>query len=94
MLFVAILQDLPGMASARHGLAVQEHLTHLGNAGIKAAGPLRVTTDGPIVGGLWIIEANTRADAAALVEGDVYFQAGLRRYELFNWSKVGGTANL
>jgi uncharacterized protein YciI len=56
---------------------------------IQIAGGLRPEPGGAFCGGLWVIEAPARDDAARLCEDDPYYKLGLRRgYRLFAWGKA------
>jgi len=53
------------------------------------AGGLRPAPGEAYCGGLWVMEVESRDDAVRLVEGDPYFQRGLRRgYRLLVWGKA------
>jgi len=90
MRWVAILHDAPGMAALRNTKGIQDHIAYLRQNAreVLIAGPLRETPGGPIVGGLWVMEVETRERAVELVENDPYFGAGYRTYRLLNWSKA------
>jgi len=66
MLFVARFTDKPGIAEKRAEL-LDAHFAWLdANRGrVKLAGSLREDVGGASLGGLWIIEAESKADATA-----------------------------
>jgi hypothetical protein len=50
--------------------------------------PRREYPDGPIIGGLWVMEVRDRQHAVQLVENDPYYQSRLRTYQLNTWDKA------
>jgi uncharacterized protein YciI len=88
--WAAIFTDNPDAAAVRDTQR-QAHFDYLARHAdrILLAGGLRPSEDGWWSGGLWIIEAGTRAEAAALCEEDPFFVHGLRRgYELQLWGRA------
>lgn len=56
---------------------------------IRPAGGLRPNPDDWFIGGLWVIEADTRQHAQSLCENDPYFKLGRRKgYRLYVWGKA------
>jgi hypothetical protein len=55
---------------------------------IPMAGGLRNRHGGPYVGGLWVLEVESRERAIALIESDPYFLANPRKYRLLAWGKA------
>jgi uncharacterized protein YciI len=55
---------------------------------IVLAGGLRDVPGGAYVGGLWIFEVASRERAIQLIEGDPYFIAEPRPYQLRFWGKA------
>ena len=89
MLFIARFTDKPGIAERRAEL-LQAHFDWLAsNNRVLVAGSLRATADGDSLGGLWIIEADSKADAEAAFQTDPFFANGLRAsVELFHYIKA------
>lgn len=90
MRWVAIFHDAPGMAKVRtaDGIALHDAYLRSHTDEILIAGPLRQDPEGPIVGGLWVMEVRTHERAVQLVEGDPYYGAGYRTYRLLAWQKA------
>jgi len=90
MRWVAIFQDGPGMVSVRNERGLAEHLGYLRQHAkeILIAGGLREAPEGPIVGGLWVMDVATRERAVELVANDPYFASGQRTYRLLTWAKA------
>jgi uncharacterized protein YciI len=56
---------------------------------ILVAGAIRTEPDTPPVGGLWIVQANTKAEVEELFRTDPFWVNGLRLgYEILYWSKA------
>ncbi|ETX29196.1 YciI family protein [Roseivivax isoporae] len=56
---------------------------------ITEAGGLREGPEAPFCGSLWVIEADTLAEAQALAEGDPYCKAGLRpECRVLQWNRA------
>jgi uncharacterized protein len=89
MRWVAIFQDKPAMLAVRKERSVQ-HLDYLRRHEneILIAGGLRDLPVSDFVGGLWVLEVNSRARAIELIEGDPYFIPEYRSYRLFAWGKA------
>jgi hypothetical protein len=89
MLFIARFTDKPGIAERRAEL-VQDHFAWLAsNDNVRLAGALRADMDGDSLGGLWIIEADSKADAEAVYQTDPFFANGLRaKVELYHYVKA------
>ena len=90
MLFVARFTDKPDIAERRAEL-LQEHFDWLAaNADrVLLAGSLRTDVGGDSLGGLWIIEANSKADAEQVYQTDPFFANGLRaKVEVFHYVKA------
>lgn len=88
--WIAYFEDDADMqwVRAKHG---QEHFDYLARHvdKIKIGGGLRNESDGPWVGGLWVLEVADRDEAAHLCEHDPYFKLGLRKsYRLMLWGKA------
>ena len=89
MLFVARFTDKPDIAERREQL-LEAHLDWLKhNQNVRIAGSLRADVGQPSLGGLWIIEADSRADAEAVYQTDPFFANGLRaKVELYHYVKA------
>ncbi len=89
MLFVARFSDKPGVAERRTAL-MQDHFAWLrGNDQVLVAGSIRHELDGESLGGLWLIEADSKEDAEAAFQDDPFFANGLRAgFELYHFVKA------
>jgi hypothetical protein len=90
MLFVARFTDKPGMAARRAEL-LEDHFAWLRNNRHKVllAGAVREELDGPGLGGLWIIEAESKEAVEQVYRGDPFFANGLRaKVEVFHYVKA------
>ncbi len=89
MLFVARFSDKPGVAERRNAL-MQDHFAWLrGNDQVLVAGSIRHELDGESLGGLWLIEADSKEDAEAAFQDDPFFANGLRAgFELYHFVKA------
>jgi uncharacterized protein YciI len=90
MLFVARFTDKPDIAEKRAEL-LDAHFAWLAANDDKVllAGSLREDVGGASLGGLWIIEANSMADAEQVYQTDPFFAQGLRAgVELFHYVKA------
>lgn len=90
MLFVARFTDKPGIAEKRAEL-LDAHFAWLdaNRHRVKLAGSLREDVGGNSLGGLWIIEADSKADAEQVYQTDPFFANGLRaNVEVFHYVKA------
>lgn len=91
--WVAIFEDDPAAAHVRREQR-DPHFAYLSAhaARIRLGGGLRAApTDDVWVGGLWIIDADTREEAVRLCEEDPFFVHGLRKsYRLLAWGRAPG----
>ena len=90
MLFVARFTDKPGIAEKRAEL-LDSHFAWLdaNRDRVKLAGSLREDVGGNSLGGLWIIEADSKADAEKVYQTDPFFANGLRaKVEVFHYVKA------
>ncbi|SDN22289.1 YciI family protein [Polaromonas sp. JS666] len=89
MRWVAIFDDTPGMLAVRREREPL-HLAYLRTheSEILAAGGLREAPGGGFVGGLWVLEVESRERAAELVENDPYYVPAHRNYRLLTWGKA------
>ncbi len=76
------------MAEVRRRLESQ-HLAYLraNLAEIRLGGGLRESDSQAFVGGLWVLEVQSRERAVQLIENDPYFIAEPRPYRLLLWGK-------
>ncbi len=89
MLFAVLLRDDPERLHLRQS-HVDEHLTYVAaqNGRIIAGGALRPQPEDAPQGALWLVHADTKEAAQALVEGDPFFKLGLRQsVDIFHWSR-------
>lgn len=90
MLFAIIFDDVPGKGEVR-AQNLQAHLDWLENNKdvIPVGGSLRRELSEVPKGGLWIAEAESKAELDALLKTDPFYTAGLRLgYEILHWSKA------
>jgi len=90
MLFAIIFTDKPDHAELR-AAHLQAHIDWLeqNKDVVPIAGSLRHAPGEAAKGGLWIAEADSRAQIEALIQTDPFFAAGLRKsYEILHWSKA------
>lgn len=90
VLFAVIFRDKPGQGAVRqqwldaHIGWVDEH-----GAVVRVAGSLRHEPGEVPIGGLWIVEAESKAAVDALLRTDPFWTAGLREsVEILHWSKA------
>ena len=89
MLFAVLLRDDPERLHLRKS-HVDEHLAYVAaqDGRIIAGGALRPQPEDAPQGALWVVYADTKEAAQALVEGDPFFKLGLRQsIDIFHWSK-------
>ncbi len=89
MLFAVLLRDNPERLHLRQS-HVDEHLAYVAaqDGRIIAGGALRPEPENTPQGALWLVYADTKEAAQALVEGDPFFKLGLRQsVDIFHWSK-------
>ena len=89
MRFVVTFEDSPEMAEVRR-IREPDHLSFLEkhHGEIPMAGGLRSEHGGPYVGGLWVLEVESRSRAMELIEQDPYYVAYPRKYQLLAWGKA------
>ena len=90
MLFAVLFEDDPARADERPR-HMPAHLDFLERNAqrIQAAGPLRDAADGAPAGGLWLVEADTRAAVEQLCHEDPFWPTGLRRsIRILEWKHV------
>jgi uncharacterized protein YciI len=90
MRWIAIFDDDEGRESVRkeHSAAHFDYLAANRDKIVIADG-LRPAPGEWYRGGLWVMEVDSRDEAARLVEGDPYFRQGLgKSYRLLVWGKA------
>jgi hypothetical protein len=90
MLFIARFTDKPGIEKRREEL-LKSHFEWLDKNRNKVllAGSLRADVGGASLGGLWFIEANSKAEAEQVYQTDPFFANGLRaKVELYHYVKA------
>lgn len=91
MLYAVLFEDEPAVAARLRAELMPDHLAFLDRHAdaIRAAGPLRDPATGAVEGGLWLVEAGTEEDVAALCREDPFGAAGLRRsIRIRAWTQV------
>ena len=89
MRYVAIFNDLPEMLAILKAQA-EQHIAYLKEhrEEILISGGLREDPEGDFVGGMWILEVESRERAVSLIENDPYFVPACRAYRLLVWGKA------
>ena len=90
MPFVVVFEDNADVAAAVRATHLPAHLAFLERnaATVTAAGPL-ADPSGTVVGGLWLVAADSAADVDTLVKQDPFWPTGLRRgVRILAWTKV------
>ena len=90
MLFTARFTDKPGCAALR-AEHLAAHVRWLGEHAdtILAAGTLRDTADAVPLGGLWLLQADSKEAIHALIETDPFTLCGLRQQvEVLHWHRA------
>ncbi len=90
MLFIIRFDDAPDSREIRNRY-LDEHLAWLDQRRqqVLVAGSLRETPESTPVGGLWIVEAESRQAARALFQSDPFWVNGMRAgVEILHWSKA------
>jgi uncharacterized protein YciI len=90
MLFVVLFEDEVSRAEDARRQYMPEHLDFLvrNASAIRAAGPLRDADNIP-AGGLWVVQADDRAQVEMLVREDPFWPTGLRRsVRVLAWTQV------
>lgn len=89
MLFAVLLRDNPERLYLRQA-HVDEHLDYVAAQGTKvlAGGALRPKPEDAPQGALWLVNAENKEAAQAIIEGDPFFKLGLRQsVDIYHWSK-------
>lgn len=87
--WVVIFDDTEAMLAVRKERE-PAHLQYLAahSDKIRIAGGLRPLPGEPFVGGLWVVEADSRDDVRILVEQDPYYEPSCRQYRILTWGKA------
>ena len=94
MLFIVQFEDVYADQPERlpeRALHMPEHLAFIAGHADKvvAAGALRASEDGVPLGGIWIVNADSKAAAEAFYEDDPFWKAGLRKsVRVSHWAKA------
>lgn len=94
MMFVIQFEDVYAEQPERlpeRARYMPEHLSFLAAQGerIVAAGALRPSEDSTPVGGIWIVNVDSKAAADALYKGDPFWRAGPRKsVRVSHWAKA------
>lgn len=90
MLFMARFTDKPeSYDQRRQHLAAHIEWLDLHKDLVLVGGSLRADPDGQPLGGLWIVEAGSRAQIEQLIASDPFWIHGLRQsVEILHWSKA------
>ena len=92
MLFAIIFTDKLGYGEVRKA-NLQAHIDWLerNKELVPVGGSLRHELGETPIGGLWIAEAETKAQLEEIIKTDPFYIAGLREsYEVLHWSKANG----
>ena len=90
MLFAVIVTDKPDCGDIR-AAPLPAHIAWLEAHKdiIPVGGSLRTEPGAVPQGGLWLAEADSKAQIEALLQSDPFFTASLRQhYEILHWSKA------
>lgn len=90
MLFVIRFTDKPGSQPIREQY-LEAHIAWLDKRreSVLAAGSLRQAPDANPVGAFWVVEAESKRDAADLFKSDPFWTSGMRdNVEIYHWSKA------
>ena len=90
MLFAVIFKDKHNSGELRKShLAAHIAWLDLHQSMVRVGGSLRSELDQTPVGGLWIVETESKKAIYDLLETDPFWMAGLRHsVEVFHWSKA------
>jgi uncharacterized protein YciI len=89
MRWIVFFEDTAIMLAVRKGRE-QLHLEYLREhmSEILLAGGCRTAPEEPPVGGLWVLEVESKERAIELIENDPYFKDHRRTYRLLTWGKA------
>ena len=90
MLFVVRFTDKPGTLPLRQQF-LPAHVEWLDEqkSTILVAGSVRPEPDAAPVGGVWIVEAESKAAIETLLKSDPFWLNGIRQgYEILHWHKA------
>lgn len=90
MLFIVRFTDKPGALAVRKEF-LPAHLEWLDRHKhiVRVAGSLRTEAEAAPVGALWVVEASSKSEIEALIQGDPFWTEGLRQgFEVLHWAKA------
>ena len=94
MLFIVQFEDVYAEQPERlpeRATHMADHLAFLAEHSdqVVAAGALRPSVDGTPLGGIWILNAESKAAAEAFYKDDPFWKAGLRKsVQLSHWARA------
>ena len=90
MLFAVLFTDKPGQGSLRaEYLQSHIHWVDQHKHVVLVAGSLRIDPQDSPKGGLWIVEAESKASVMQIMATDPFYTCGLRwSIEVLHWSKA------
>ena len=89
MRWIALFDDMPEMLVVRQEReALRLAYLQQNESEILIAGGLRVVPGSAFVGGLWVLEVESKERAVTLIENDPYFIPAHRSYRLLTWGKA------
>lgn len=90
MLFIVRVMDKPEcLATRKQFLPAHLHWLEKHQQTVLVAGSLRSEADAVPVGGLWVVEAQSKAEVESLFLTDPFWVHGLRQsFEVLYWSKA------
>ena len=94
MLFIVQFEDVYAEQPERLPERAQhmpDHLAFLARHGdrLVAAGALRASADSMPTGGIWILNAQSKAEAEAFYQDDPFWRAGLRKsVQVSHWAQA------
>lgn len=93
MRWVALFEDKTDGAADIRARLTEVHQAYLrANKGkIVLAGAMRAAPEGKPAGGLWVFEADTKAEVEAIIREDPFYREGLRAVtRIYAWSTAPG----
>ncbi len=91
MRFVAIMTDKPNTQDLRaQNYDAHRAFIDANRSAIVLSGPMKAEEGGPARGGLWVIEADSKSAAEAIIHNDPFYKVGLRgSVEVYHWGAAG-----
>jgi len=90
VLFAVLFTDQPGHGALR-AAHLEAHVAwvHAHRSRVLVAGSLRHEPGDVPKGGLWVVEAGSKAEVFELLQSDPFYTCGLRQsIDIFHWSKA------